>query len=319
MIPISPPTSPDINILHDHLPFPFVNIFNMREQWQDIQKFLPGRDLFFPEENFLPLVNAQGDRLHTYRFPVKNSRILCIHLYGWNSYGNSKAHFARRLAREGIESATFDYRGHGKSEGIQGCFKVQDLSQDVELFYNRVRELYGDIDIVVMGTSLGGALALELVNRHPEIKAVVLMAAALDIKGVSTYRHIIKPLAYFFPMFPILSGDPTHENRTSEAEDFTRNDIYLFTRVTRLLTLSSIISDLPCILSSISVLNVPMLIIHGAKDNTVSNSYVSSLLSKNTHKYKEYWEYPEMRHSMGKDPEIYDMMDRMVDWILNIQ
>lgn len=317
-IPINPPTTPDTIILHGEALLLFVNILNMREEWQDIQKFLPGRDIFFPEENFLPLKNRNGDRLHTYRFPVRNPKMLCIHLFGWNSYGNSKAHFARRLAREGIESVTVDYRGHGKSGGLQGCYYVKDLVEDVEMFYEKLREVYGDMDVIVMGTSLGGALALELVKKYKEIKAVVLMAPAFDIRGVSKFRHIIKASSYLFRMFPIISGDPTHENRTAEAENFTRNDKYLFNRVTRLLTFSSIISDLPCILSSTDSLDIPMLIIHGAKDKTVSNSYVSSLMAKNSNKHKDYWEYKDMMHSIGKDPEIYDIMDRIVTWLQTI-
>lgn len=68
------------------------------------------------------------------------------------------------LAAAGLHVVAVDQRGHGRSPRISGTVTVRDLATDLEA---AVVELGGRVDLLV-GHSLGGAVAAELAFLHPE-------------------------------------------------------------------------------------------------------------------------------------------------------
>ena len=112
------------------------------------------------------LTTADGLRLHAFLLPRPESDRLVLMFHG--NYGNAtqRLPFAREIAALGVSVLVPDYRGYGFSEGTP---TEAGVYRDAEAAWRHVTEVlgYGPERVIVMGRSLGGAVAVELLTRQP--------------------------------------------------------------------------------------------------------------------------------------------------------
>jgi uncharacterized protein len=106
-------------------------------------------------------------------------------LYGKGTTGVALAHqvngmqsqwkgFAQQLAARGYLALAFDFRGRGISEGTFNT-DTEDVDLRTAITYLRAQ---GATRIVVMGASLGGAVALQVAATEPVVAVATLSAVA---------------------------------------------------------------------------------------------------------------------------------------------
>ena len=118
-------------------------------------------------------------RLAVRQFSGTTSAAGVVFLHGLASdMRGSKAEFlAERLQAQGHAFTRFDYRGHGESEGALAQSVISDWLADAEAVLLQCTQG----PQVLVGSSLGGWLALLLAVRYPErVAGVVGLAAAPD-------------------------------------------------------------------------------------------------------------------------------------------
>jgi pimeloyl-ACP methyl ester carboxylesterase len=78
-----------------------------------------------------------------------------------------------RLAAAGFACVAFDYRGHGRSGGARGKWRLGDLVRDTQAVLDAVR---GEITglTAVFGNSLGGMVSMSAAVDDPRIAAVAV-------------------------------------------------------------------------------------------------------------------------------------------------
>jgi pimeloyl-ACP methyl ester carboxylesterase len=127
-------------------------------------------------------VDFQGDgvRLKGWRFPAQGARRgLVVYLHGFGDDRRGGTGIAQRFTPRGFDVIAYDSRAHGQSEGAcctYGCAEKRDLARVLD------REAGGPI--VLLGGSLGGAVALECAADDPRISLVVAIAAFSDLRSV---------------------------------------------------------------------------------------------------------------------------------------
>jgi len=93
--------------------------------------------------------------------------------------------FSRYLAKKGIASLRFDFRGSGESEGTFEEMTVSNEISDAEKaieFFTNMKEI-DEKRIALVGLSMGGLVSACTSGRNPEkIKAVALWSAVGDMK-----------------------------------------------------------------------------------------------------------------------------------------
>ena len=93
---------------------------------------------------------------------------------------------SRRLARRGIASLRFDFRGSGESEGkfvdMTPSAEISDARRALDVFAQQPEVDASRIGIV--GLSLGGLVAACTAGREPRIKSAVLWAPVADLPGI---------------------------------------------------------------------------------------------------------------------------------------
>jgi hypothetical protein len=177
----------------------------------------------FPKGNWAPgntafedcwIEAVDGIRLHGWYFRHEDSTAIILYVHGNAGNVTHRAGLATSL-RERLKASVlvFDYRGYGRSEGVptmEGIVRDARAARD----YLAMREEVSPAKIVLMGRSLGGAVAVQLagedgarglvlestfsslrkiaVSHYPEILVNLLVADRLD--SASAIRNYHGPL-----------------------------------------------------------------------------------------------------------------------------
>ena len=128
-----------------------------------------------------------GYTLNGLLFKAKQLRGLIFYLHGSNDAVNTWGKIAPIYNHLGYDIFILDYRGYGKSEGA--VTDERQLSTDIQLAYNKLRQSYAESKIVVIGQSIGtGPAAILAYNNNP--KALILQAPYFSL---SDWIHNIAP------------------------------------------------------------------------------------------------------------------------------
>ena len=159
--------------------------------------------LFYPEPGlpFTPdkaglqyrdvsLTTADGVKLHAWWLPAKEGVAVkgtVLHLHG--NGGNLAAHLGGSwwLPKQGYQVLLLDYRGYGLSEGEPGLPQVYQDIDAAFTWLDQAPQVQGT-PLIVLGQSLGGAMALHYLAEHPQRQAQL---KALVLDGVpASYREV---------------------------------------------------------------------------------------------------------------------------------
>ncbi|MEE4152274.1 alpha/beta hydrolase [Pseudomonas viridiflava] len=182
--------------------------------------------LFYPEPGlpFTPdkarleyrdvnLTAADDTRLHGWWLPAKAGvpvKGTVLHLHG--NGGNMSWHLGGSwwLPEQGYQVLMLDYRGYGQSQGEPS---LPAIYQDIQAAFDWLKaapEVQGK-PLVVLGQSIGGALAVHYLSEHPDERSRI---KALVLDGVpASYRDVARnslsnswltlpfrtPLSWFIP------------------------------------------------------------------------------------------------------------------------
>ncbi len=110
-------------------------------------------------------------------------RASLVYLHGVADNRSSAAGLVQRFTRRGIAVIAYDSRAHGESGGevcTYGYFEKEDL--------RRVIAALDDRPVVLLGTSLGGAVAIQAAVDQPRVAGVVAAEVFSDLQTVVRQR-----------------------------------------------------------------------------------------------------------------------------------
>ena len=187
-----------VNFTGGHVPIRFFGLLALLLALAGCSSLLfypePGQP-FTPQAAHLPyrdisLTAADGTRLHAWWLPAKAGVAVkgtVLHLHG--NGGNLAGHLGGSwwLPEQGYQVLLLDYRGYGLSQGTPSLPEVFEDIDAAFAWLQNAPEVQGK-PLVVLGQSLGGALAIRYLADHPQAQAR-LQALVLD--GVpASYREV---------------------------------------------------------------------------------------------------------------------------------
>lgn len=113
----------------------------------------------------MSIVNKDGLRLYGYYIPEQDAKMTFILIHGYHGSHYSMAPYIKAI-RESFYCNIFvaDNRAHGKSEGEYIGFGLKD-ADDIEEWLPHILEKTGNLPLVFLGVSMGGAAVCELSSR----------------------------------------------------------------------------------------------------------------------------------------------------------
>ncbi len=209
--------------------------------------FVKQRKAFLSEDMMEDVWIQSFDNLRLHgTFINNNSDKLVICFHGYSSKGlNEYASMAKFYYEQGLSLLIIDERNHGDSEGIYTGFGVLDRLDAQKWIEYAVERLGKSIKILLHGDSMGGATVLMSTGLPLPSNVKCIIADCAFTSAYDVFSHILKR-DYHLPKFPIMNV----------AELITRNKAgYGFKDV----------NTLDCV----SKTNIPILFIHGDKDDFV--------------------------------------------------
>jgi alpha-beta hydrolase superfamily lysophospholipase len=129
-------------------------------------------------------LDGAGIRLKAWRFHASGAaRGTVVYLHGVGDNRESSIGIADHFVGRGFDVVAYDSRAHGESEG-QACTYGYYEKQDLKKVLDRIE--HGPL--VLVGTSLGGAVALQEAATDERIAAVVAVAPFSDLRTAVSER-----------------------------------------------------------------------------------------------------------------------------------
>ena len=208
-------------------------------KWQNTLIFLPGTATTVTpaargldaEEVWLTVGGDEQERLHGWWLPAAQpaqGTLLLLH----GNRGNLEAILgqAEIFHQLHFNVFLFSYRGYGHSQG-RNFPHEQQVYEDAAtaLEYLTTTRGLDPAEIVVFGHSLGGAIAIDLATRHPDLAALIVQSSFTNMAAMVAHDGLY---SQFFPVNLLL-----HQRFDS--------------------------------LAKLPQLNLPLLFIHGSQDNRI--------------------------------------------------
>jgi alpha-beta hydrolase superfamily lysophospholipase len=134
------------------------------------------------DEQWIP-VGSNGDRLHAWWLPAEKAGapvVLYLHGARWNLTGSVTR--IDRWKRLGFSVLAVDYRGFGRSSDVAPTEAL--AYEDAEAAWDHLARLAPDRPRIIVGHSLGGAIATELARRRPDASGLVLEATFTSVRDM---------------------------------------------------------------------------------------------------------------------------------------
>ena len=137
--------------------------------------------------------NKDNQKIYTQLYkPQKTGKMpIVIYSHGLGASYRAGIDYAKELAQYGIATITFDFRGganDNKSDGSPRDMSFLTEMEDLETIIEEVKtwDFVDKDNIILMGSSQGGAISALISAKRDDIKGAVLLYPALGIPGAVT-------------------------------------------------------------------------------------------------------------------------------------
>ncbi|MCL4561348.1 MAG: lysophospholipase [Chloroflexi bacterium] len=247
--------------------------------------------------------------------PLIPQRGLVCLLHGLGEHSGRYQHVAQALNEAGFVLAGLDLRGHGKSEGLRGYWpSLEDVYDDIELFYNTMTAKFPDLPSFLYGHSLGGQLVL-LVELKRMLPVTGVIASSpwlgLTLKPPAWKLALSKVLYAIAPSFRMPTGlDPEQFSHDPQVAATYRSDPLVHDRISARAG-RDMLNGADWLLEHAAEFPVPLLLMQAGQDRIVSpaasQQFAQKLNSKVTFKMLEGF-YHEIHNEIEKQSVFHDMI-----------
>ncbi len=138
---------------------------------------------------------SDGTKLHGWFVPHENPSAVILFCHGNAGNVTHRADILEKLHNEvGASVLIFDYRGYGRSEGKPNEAGILADARAARTWLAK-REKIPQTEIVMMGESLGGAVAVDLAAKDGA-KGLVLISTFTNLPDVAAYHYRIFPVRW---------------------------------------------------------------------------------------------------------------------------
>lgn len=208
--------------------------------------------------------------------PEKGAVLLC---HGAFETRENWATFADRLNKDGFTVFTFDFAGHGASQGMHGSVNLRTWAYNIRDALNYL-QVHGCSVFGLVGWESGGSAALLAAAHDVRLACAVILSAPIYLvptlaeRVVYLLASIVAKLKLAFLHKPLTLSRLNEMKRLSVMLDETMNEVY-FTdpKVQEIYNTFPIPDSLDNvwidITSSAKKIGIPVLVIHGSEDKIV--------------------------------------------------
>jgi alpha-beta hydrolase superfamily lysophospholipase len=195
-----------------------------------------------------------------------------IALHGFNDYSNAFADAAEWWAQQGIATYAPDQRGFGRAPFTGYWPEDGRLAADLIELHGVLRRHYRDVPVFWLGESMGGAVMLQALSRHPSVSPAGAVLVAPAVWGRSSmpllYRVALFVTSYTIP-WKTFTGSGLKIQASDNIEMLRRlSRDPLFIKATRVDAIHGLV-NLMDEAALARPATTPLLLLYGVKDEVI--------------------------------------------------
>jgi len=258
---------------------------------------------------------------YQYWIPDHDPKALLLLAHGLAEHSGRYKNLVNYFVPKGYAIYSFDYRGHGKSEGLRSYVsRFSEYNTDIKTYFEIVREEHPQIKIFLIGHSLGATIAVSYALEHQhELNGLILSGATL--MASSTVSPLLLAVAgvisAMLPKLGVVTINESTISRNQSVVDAYVNDTLVYRGKIPARTGAELACMWKTLPGQMANLTLPMLIMHGSADqlaNLMGSKLLYELASSEDKTLKLY---DNLRHEIFNEPEQKEIMAEMDHWLKN--
>ena len=251
--------------------------------------------------------------------PDKRPKAVLLVAHGLAEHSSRYKNLVNYFVPKGYAVYTFDYRGHGKSEGLRSYVdRFSDYLADLKTFLDKVRKEHRDAKIFLVGHSMGGTVATAYAIEHQqELAGVItsapsLVASSTVSPALLAIAGVISALA---PKMGVAVLDASTISRDKAVVDAYVDDPLVFRGKIPARTGAELAKMWKTLPEQMPKIKLPILVMQGTADR-LANPASSKLLYKRAgSKDKTLKLYKGFYHEIFNEPGHRQVMADVEAWL----
>ncbi len=237
--------------------------------------------------------------------------------HGVSEHSARYAHVAAGLNARGYSLWALDHRGHGRSGGRRAFVeRFEQLTGDLDQLIDLAADELPDPKPVLMGHSMGGAVAVGYAIRNPQkISALVLSNPVASIETAAGAVLAGRLLSRIAPGVGVYSVDPDGISRDAEEVRKYVEDPLNFHGKLPARTAAEIGNEVATFPERAAEIKVPVLIMYSTTDPIVAASGSEMLAERVGSDDVTIRNWEGLRHEILNEPERDQVIAEIADWL----
>ena len=262
----------------------------------------------------------QGFNLfHQCWLPDENPRAILMIVHGLAEHSGRYMNIVNYFVPRGYAVYSFDYRGHGKSEGPRVYVdRFSDYVNDVRAFFEIVYQQHSNLKIFLVGHSIGATIALPYaVKYQSDLSGLII--SGVSLKPGASISPVMKVMARLIsvlsPKMGVTVIDASTISKDKAVVNAYVNDPLVYRgKITARLGAEMIktIDKLP---SQVPEIKLPVIIMHGTEDRLCNPEGSQIIYDRIGSSDKTLKLYQGLYHEIFNEPEREQVMADVATWL----
>ena len=248
----------------------------------------------------------------------KEPRAVVVLAHGASEHGGRYAWTGGELVKRGYALYAIDHRGHGKSGGKRALIdRMSNAVEDLHTLVEKAAGRHPDRPLVLLGHSMGGAVALSYTSAHQEsLDALLLSGPLAALEAASPVQRAAgRVLSVVAPALGVVGIDSSAVSRDpAVVKDYDEDPLNYHGKLPArtVAELSSAIDSFP---DSVTKFTLPMLVMHGTADRLVPIAGAEMVVERAGSEDKKFIRYDGLFHEILNEPERDRVLKDIADWL----
>jgi acylglycerol lipase len=245
-------------------------------------------------------------------------RATVVLAHGASEHGGRYAWTGEQLAARGYALYAIDHRGHGRSAGDRAVIdRMSNAVEDLHTLVEKAHAAQPDRPLVLLGHSMGGAVALAYTIEHESaLDALVLSGPLAALEAASPVQRVAgRVLSAVAPKLGVVGIDSSAVSRDPEVvKDYDADPLNYHGKLPArtVAELSKAIDDFS---EAVTRFKLPMLVMHGTADRLVPIAGGQMVAERSGSEDKTWKPYDGLFHEILNEPERQQVLDDIADWL----
>ena len=258
-------------------------------------------------------------KLHFKIWDVAQPKVCICIVHGLGEHSGRYEEWANMFVEKNIAVASFDYRGHGLSDGKRGhASSFHKIYDDIDVFLTEVKRRYPLAPLVLYGHSLGGSLVLNYYMSARSYHTSAMIVTSPWFKLVNEPSMMLlsftRAISGFLPFVTVSNGlNPLFLSRDRQIAEEYEKDPLVHNKISLRLFHEAYRMGLK-VSKQAYKLNIPTLIMHGG-DDAIASSATSVEFTRNTGPFLSLKLWPEAYHELHHDLCKNMVFQHILNWL----